>query len=396
MPRIAHIDLLELDVPFRHAFRHAAAERVRSESLLVRFVTDDDHVGWGEALPRRYVTGETRESAFALLAQRILPRVLGMSFASFDDVHAFLLGCDGKAPPTWVDPGVAQTAAWCAVDLALLDAFGRAFRIDLGRGLPGGAASGSWPEDLRYGVVLSDDPGPRRLLTLLKARLYGIRDVKVKVCGPSPSGVRLARRVLGARTRLRVDSNMAWNYGAARRATALTRRYDVAAFEQPLPADDLEGLARLTTDGVSVVADESIHDAASLERLIATHACTGVNVRIAKCGGLVASVARCRRARDAGLTLQIGCQVGETSLLSAAQLSLVRTVGHGISYLEGCYGERLLAVDPVRPVLQFGRGGRPPRAPAGWGFGTEVDRRVVELYGGRRMSFGTVNREELR
>jgi muconate cycloisomerase len=388
MPRIIGIDLFELDLPFRHAFRHAAAERVCSDSLLVRFVTDGGHVGYGEALPRAYVTGETREAAFDLLVQQILPRILGTRFESFDDVHDFLVRCDGKAPPAWVDARTAQTAAWCAVDLALLDAYGRAFGIDLGRGLPGGKGAGTWPEPLRYSLVLSDDPGRRRLLTLLKARLYGIRDVKVKVSGQSPTGVRLARRILGSRARLRVDANMAWSYGGARRAMALGGPEGVEAFEQPLPADDLEGMARLTADGLSVIADESVHDAASLERLIDARACTGVNVRIAKCGGLVASLARCRRALEAGLTLQIGCQVGETSLLSAAQVVLVRTVGEGISYLEGCYGERLLAVDPVRPLLQFGRRGRPPELPQGPGFGTEVDLRAIESYGGRRISLG--------
>jgi muconate cycloisomerase len=399
MPRIVGIDLFELDLPFRRAFRHAAAERARSESLLLRFVTDGDHVGYGEALPRVYVTGETRGAAFDLLAQRILPRVLGTSFVSFEDVHDFLAQCDGKAPPTWVDARTPQTAAWCAVDLALLDTFGRAFGIDLGRGLPGGSGSGTWPEDLRYSLVLSDDPGRRRLATLLKARLYGIRNAKVKMSGQSPAGIRLARRVLGSRARLRVDANMAWSYGEAHRATAPAGLQGVEAFEQPLPADDLEGMAHLTADGVPVIADESIHDAASLEKLIAARACTGVNVRIAKCGGLVASLARCQRALEAGLTLQIGCQVGETSLLSAAQLVLVRTVGRGISYLEGCYGERLLAVDPVRPLLQFGRGGRPPMAPDGPGFGTEVSLRAIELYAGRRLSLGatiTDHVEELR
>jgi L-alanine-DL-glutamate epimerase-like enolase superfamily enzyme len=387
-PRIVGIDLYELDLPFRHAFRHAAAERARSESLLLRFVTDGGHVGYGEALPRVYVTGETRGAAFDLLAQRILPRVLGSSFASFEDVHDFLAHCDGKAPTTWVDARTPQTAAWCAVDLALLDTFGRAFGIDLGRGLPGGRGSGTWPEDLRYGLVLSDDPGRRRLTTLLKARLYGIRNAKVKMSGQSPAGVRLARRIHGSGARLRVDANMAWSYREAQRAMEPAGREGVEAFEQPLPADDLEGMAHLTADGVPVIADESIHDAASLERLIAARACTGVSVRIAKCGGLVASLARCRRALEAGLTLQIGCQVGETSLLSAAQLVLVRSVGRGIAYLEGCFGERLLAVDPVRPLLQFGRGGRPPAAPDGPGFGTEIDVRTIELYGGRRMSLG--------
>ena len=288
MPHIVGIDLHELDLPFRHAFRHAAAERASSASLFVRYFTDGGHCGYGETLPRPYVTGEERGAAFDLLAERILPRVLGLDFASFPAVHDFLIRCDGKAPSEWVDPRVPQTAAWCAVDLALLDTFGRAFGTELHLGLRGEApATGAhpWPDGIRYGLVLSGEPGRRTWTTLLKARLYGIRDVKVKVDGPSVAGVRLARRLLGRRARLRVDSNMAWTYDQARRAMALMGRYGVEVFEQPLAADDVEGMARLTAEtGRAVMADESFHDAASLERLIAARACTGVNVRIAKCG----------------------------------------------------------------------------------------------------------------
>jgi hypothetical protein len=89
--------------------------------------------------------------------------------------------------------------------------------------------------------------------------------------------------------------------------------------------------------------------------------------------------------------------VGETSQLSAAQLVLVRTIGRGVSTLEGCFGERLLETDPVRPLLQFRRRGRPPRTPQGVGFGTAVDMRTIERHGGRRVSLGSPDRhtEEL-
>ncbi len=395
-PAIVGIELYELDLPFRRAFRHAAAERVRSTSLFVRFLTDSGHCGYGETLPRAYVTGEERGAAFDLLAKRILPRVLGMGFASLWAVHGFLVRCDGKPPAEWIederDSPTPHTAAWCAVDLALLDAFGRAFERELRDGLPGetsSAGAGSWPEDLGYGLVLSGGTGQSALTTLLKARLYGLRDVKVKVADQSAAGVRLARCVLGGRARLRVDANMAWTYRQARDAIERMRRYDVESFEQPLAADDLDGMARLTAEnGLGIIADESFHDAPSLERLIAARACTGVNVRIAKCGGLVASLARCRRALEAGLTLQIGCQVGETSQLSAAQLVLVRTVARGVRALEGCYGERLLRRDPVRPLLQFGRRGCPPDPPHGAGFGTTVDMVAIQRHGGRRITLG--------
>jgi muconate cycloisomerase len=249
--------------------------------------------------------------------------------------------------------------------------------------------AGSWPDGLRYSLVLSGDGGRRALVTLLKARFYGIRDAKVKVGRHSITGVHLARRVLGRRARLRVDGNMAWTLDEARPALAWMSREGVESFEQPLAAADITGMARLSAEtGLAIMADESFHDAATLERLIAARACGSFNVRIAKCGGLVASLARCRRVLDAGFKLQIGCQVGETSQLSAAQIALVLMLGGGVSYLEGCYGERLLRTDPVRPLLQFHRGGAPPPAPRGPGFGTSVDLGVIQQHAGRRVAFG--------
>lgn len=392
MARIVGIELYELDLPFRHPFRHAAADRLRSESLFLRCLGDGGQIGYGETLPRPYVTGEERRATFDLLATRILPRVLELPFRSFDEVLAFLARCDGKAPADWVPPETAQTAAWCAVDLALLDTFARAFGTELSAGLPDGARerpADTWPEGLRYGLVLSGDGGPRAVKTLLEARLYGIRDAKVKVGRRSIAGVRLARRILGRRAHIRVDCNMAWAREEARAAMIRMSREGVESFEQPLAASDVDGMARLGAEtGLAIMADESFHDATSLERLVAARACASFNVRIAKCGGVVASLARSRRVRAAGLKLQIGCQVGETSQLSAAQMILIRTLGGPIEHLEGCYGERLLRVDPVHPLLQFGRGGAPPPAPRGAGFGTSVDLGIIQQHAGRRVALG--------
>jgi muconate cycloisomerase len=392
MPRVVGVELYEVDLPFRHAFRHAAAERSCSESLLLRCLTDCGQVGLGETLPRPYVTGEERGATFDLLAERLLPRLLETGFASFEELRAFLARCDGKAPVAWVSPEVPQTAAWCAVDLALLDAFGRAFGVDLSNGLPepsAGSGAGAWPDGLRYSLVVSGEGGRHAMETLLKARLYGLRDVKVKVDCRSTAGVHLARRVLGRRAHIRVDGNMAFRYDDARTAMIHLSREGVESFEQPLAAADIDGMARLGAEtGLAIMADESFHDAASLERLVAARACASFNVRIAKCGGLVASLARCRRILDAGLELQVGCQVGETSQLSAAQMVLVRTLGRGVAHLEGCYGQRLLLADPVRPLLEFRRRGVPPAAPRGPGFGTELDLAFVTRHAGRRLTLG--------
>jgi hypothetical protein len=125
MPTVTELELFAVDLPFRVAFRHAAATRLTSESL---FLLDGGAEGWGECLPRSYVSGESREDAFALLRDTILPALVGRAFGSLTDVVAFLEKCDGKAPPEWVAPEVPQSSAWCGVDLGLIDAFGHAAR----------------------------------------------------------------------------------------------------------------------------------------------------------------------------------------------------------------------------------------------------------------------------
>ncbi|HYR02137.1 MAG TPA: enolase C-terminal domain-like protein, partial [Syntrophobacteria bacterium] len=125
----------------------------------------------------------------------------------------------------------------------------------------------------------------------------------------------------------------------------------------------------------------------SLETLIARRACTAVNVRIAKCGGLVASFNRCLRAREEGLALQVGCQVGESSLLSAAQVILLAGM-RGVKYGEGCFGLHLLRDDPVEPLMQFRYGGRPPAVPKDPGLGVRVDEKVLSRFLVKRETIG--------
>lgn len=382
MPTVTELQLFAVDLPFKVAFRHAAAARTTSESLFLRVGLDSGAEGWGESLPRAYVSGEPREGAFALLRNSILPGLLGRTFQSLPDLVSFLEKCDGKAPTDWVGPEVAQTSAWCSVDLALLDAFGRAFGepVSLG-GQPSGGALGRY----RYSGVVSAGRGWPYAVSLLKMRAFRFPHVKLKVehDGTLPAA-RTARRLLGRRVDLRVDANMAWNVEQALEAISQLHSVGIRSFEQPIAADDLAGLARLVAEtSAQIVVDEGLTDRDSLQRFISQRACTGANVRISKCGGLVGAYARCREALDAGLMLQVGCQVGESSLLSAAHLTLLQALAPltpGVRYAEGCFGRHLLREDPGSPLVQFGYGGRPPRRPAGPGLGVQVDQAMLERW----------------
>jgi len=382
MPTVTELQLFAVDLPFKTAFRHAAAARTTSESLFLRVGLDSGVDGWGEALPRAYVSGESRQDAFTLLRDQVLPALVGRTFQSLPEVVSFLEKCDGKAPPEWVRPDVPQTSAWCCVDLALLDAFGR----ETGQpASPGGQPSRGSLERYRYSGVVSAGRGWPYAKSLLKMRAFGFPHIKLKLGQDgAPQAARMARRLLGRRVDLRVDANMAWGVEQALEVIQQLRTVGIRSFEQPIAAGDLSGLARLVAESsAGIVVDEGLTDRESLQALISHQACTGANVRISKCGGLVGAYARCREALDAGLVLQVGCQVGESSLLSAAHLSLLSALAPlrpGVRYAEGCFGRHLLREDPASPLIQFGYGGRPPPRPPGAGLGVRVDQVMLQRW----------------
>ena len=382
MPTVTELQLFAVDLPFKTAFRHAATARTTSESLFLRVSLDSGVDGWGEALPRAYVSGESRQDAFALLRNAILPALAGRTFQSLPEVVSFLEKCDGKAPPEWVRPDVPQTSAWCCVDLALLDAFGRDFGhpASLGGQPPGGSL-----ERYRYSGVVSAGQGWPYAKSLLKMRAFGFPQVKLKLGEDgAPQAARTARRLLGRRVDLRVDANMAWGVEQALDVIQELHTVGIRSFEQPIAAGDLAGLARLVRESpAEIVVDEGLTDRESLQALISHQACTGANVRISKCGGLVGAYARCREALDAGLVLQVGCQVGESSLLSAAHLTLLSALAPlrpGVRYAEGCFGRHLLREDPASPLVQFSYGGRPPPRPPGAGLGVRIDQAMLQRW----------------
>lgn len=376
MPKIVELKIYKADLPFRKPFKHAAAERTSSNSLFLKCKTDAGAVGFGECLPRKYVTGETRKGVFNLLKDSILPRLLGLQFNSFEEVRNFLSACDGKAPADWVPPDHPQTAAWCAVDLALLDALGKAFgkRVWLNE-------NRTWPHPLRYSPVISSDAG---LTKLLAVRLLRFPQVKVKVeKGSAVTHVRRVRKILGKRCDIRIDANMTWTPEEALAEFPSLLDLGVKSCEQPVSPQNTDGLAMLTRESkMGIMVDESLNDRDSLALLIRRKACDAVNVRVSKCGGLTASYNRCRESLEAGLVVQIGCQVGESSLLSSAHMTLTTAVAQ-VDYVEGCFGRYLLRVDPVKPMLMFRPGGHPPSFPSSPGLGVMVNERTLEHYSSR-------------
>ena len=376
MASIQSFEVFKTDLPFKIKFKHAAAARKFSNSIFVKAIADDGTVGFGEGLPRPYVSGETQDSCMELLTNNFLPRLKEMEFKSYDEVISFLEDCDGSPPAEWLDGTIPHSSAWCAMELSLLDVFGKVFEKPA---IPKEELKEN--KKLRYSAVASADRGWKFTKSALKFHLFGMNHVKLKV--DDEVGISAAKEllfILGKKGDVRVDVNMGWSLEQALEQMPEFAKIGVTSFEQPIAKEDLDGLARLVEEtGLDVMADESLNTKASLDTLLERKACTAINVRVSKCGGLIAARKRCQQGREAGLKLQVGCQVGESSIQSAANLMLIRSEPD-IIYAEGCYGLHLLEEDPAHPLLQFGYGGRPPKIPKGFGLGVEVNEEMIRGY----------------
>jgi muconate cycloisomerase len=371
MTFVSHIDVLSAELPFRFSFGHALAERNSSTNVFVRVALADGSVGYGEGVPREYVTGETVEGATSALVERLAPALLGVAVEDADAVPAVLAEAAESAEAE------LDQAARCALELAFLDACGKHFRCSVQRWLAVSPA-----EEVRYDAVIPFS-SPRKLVALaLVIRAFGIRQVKIKVgddLDRDLHALSLLRRVLGDDVDLRVDANCAWTPTEAVEAIERMRVHRVAAIEQPVAGEDVDGLRRVAEAVAEpVIADESLRTVDEARRLAETGACDAFNIRVSKCGGVLDSLRIAEIAREAGLFCVVGAQVGESGILSAAGRHVAAAIGP--RYLEGSGGSLLLKQDLTAERVLPGRRGR-AKTFAGRGLGVHVREELLEELG---------------
>jgi muconate cycloisomerase len=362
-------------IPLARPVRHASHSRTSTDNLVVRCVLDDRTEGFGEGVPREYVTGETIDSAIDLLRKSDLA---GRLEPCRDFPAAVALAERLRlAPVPGDDRDCGGNAARCAVELALLDAYGRRFGQPLSRVTQLLAPDLYEPKpSVRYsGVITSARAGLKLLLASLLMRVYRFRQVKVKVGIAGHDDVyrlRKIRKLMRRGVDLRVDANEAWPAAEAANHIRALEPFGITSVEQPVPHAEVAALAEVRRQvRTPIMIDESLCGLIDAERAIAGQTCDLFNLRLSKCGGFVPSLRLAQLARRHGLGCQLGCQVGETALLSAAGRHFACSVA-GLRYLEGSYDRHLVREALGASDITFGWGGRAP-ALTGPGLGVDLD-----------------------
>ena len=346
--RLVAATLYALRIPFVESFSHSATERRWSDSVVVRVRDEAGTEGFGEGTPRPYVTGEIVETMLDHLTCELWPRVADRELppaCNLEALAAFL-------PETSLAGAIAPHASRAALELAVLDCALRRAGRPLATLLP--------PRRSRvtYSGVIAAGPIARAVQHARQMRAIGLHNVKVKVgFDDDVARVTAVREALGHDASLRLDANGAWSFERAVHVLNTVAPLRIAAVEQPLPRGPVEDLARLRqATPVPIMADESLVTPADAEALIAGEAVDFFNVRISKCGGLARSLAIAERAAKAGVGVQVGSQVGETAILSAAGRHLAAALPT-VAFVEGSFGTLLLAEDVSVESVRFGHRG---------------------------------------
>lgn len=373
--RVRSLNLIHARIPLKRTIRHASHTRQSNDTLLVRCVLDDGTTGWGEGLPRSYVTGETIDSAWDLAD------IIDLSVirSKIDEASIWSALKEISLGEATGPRGCFGNSLRSAIELAVLDACGRRLRVPMWKLIRRHADSTIDPAaQVQYVSVITSSKAWKVLLLGSAFRLHGFQQCKVKVGYPNDLQIlQSARRGLGRKMIVRVDANEAWSVDEAIQNITRLEEFGIASVEQPISHAEVQHLSTVRREtNIPIMLDESLCSVSDANAAVSQNLCDLFNVRISKCGGIVGSLKLVELAREAGLGFQLGCLVGETAILSAAGRHLAVCLPDAVAF-EGSYDRYLVRQPLAREDLTFGRGGWAPRLDSP-GLGVTINERQVK------------------
>ncbi|WP_135304031.1 dipeptide epimerase [Haloarcula amylovorans] len=287
------------DLPISTPFGIARGTSETSATVVVE-LTHEGTTGYGGVTPSAYYD-ETATSV-----AESLPEMLAV-VERIGDPHAGQR-IERRLHEQWPD----EPAARSAVSIALADLAARHLDTPLYR------QWGLDPDRMPQTTYTVGIDSPERMAEKAEAAVdAGFSQLKVKL-GTDDDRARFeAVREAAPGAAIRVDANAAWDAESAIVAAGWLEDAGVTMLEQPVAADDIEGLARVTdSTTMPVCADESCVTAADVPRV--ADACNVVNAKLVKCGGVRAAKRLVHAADAHRLSTMLGCMVESNASIAAA------------------------------------------------------------------------------
>lgn len=279
MSRIVLVELLHVDLPPPVPRSDAIQSFVTQETPFVRIACDDGTQGTGYS----YTIGTGGSSVMALLRDHLAPRLIGRDPAHLEALWRELLFCTHAT-----SVGAITSLALAAVDTALWDwrcrRDGQPLWLAAGgarRRIPVYTTEGGWLH-LGTDAIVAET---------LAAQAAGFKGAKIKVGLPHVSDdvarLKAVRAAVGDGFELMVDANQCFTLGEALRRAPRYAELGIAWFEEPLPADDIAGHARLAAaSAVPIAVGESLYSPSQFAAYVQQGAAAILQVDVARIGGI--------------------------------------------------------------------------------------------------------------
>jgi L-alanine-DL-glutamate epimerase-like enolase superfamily enzyme len=290
------LDTEILTLRTRHPFIIARGGQSEYRTVMVRLRDGDGVEGWGEAAPTKFY-GETTETVLAAL----------QSYRTVLPEDPFDLEEADRRFETLLRGNPATRAALSA---ALHDLVGKRLGVPVHRlwGLDPAKAP-------RSTFTIGIDSSERMRTKVLEAEQYPI--LKIKLGTDRDEEILRTIRDAAPTKEIRVDANAGWTVKGAIRMLPVLAEYGVTVLEQPLPPEQLDGLAEIRRRAdIPLIADESCRVAADIPPLVGK--VDGINIKLAKCGSLREAIRMIAIARAHGLTVMVGCMIESSLAITAA------------------------------------------------------------------------------
>tara|TARA_Y100001934_G_scaffold282616_1_gene397178 strand:+ start:1766 stop:2890 length:1125 start_codon:yes stop_codon:yes gene_type:complete len=355
---ISNVEVFPISMPLTDTFTSGGVAKSATHCIAVRLTAEDGAQGISSIDPSaRAQSPNTAAELGVALRDQIAPALQGQDAANLQRILAH---ARSLAPQ---QPGAAA-----AVELACIDLNCRR----LGIGIPeflGGAVV----DEVRFNGWIGElDPAP----AAAEAQRWldaGFKSAKIKVgSGVQADHDRVAavRATVGSDFQLRMDANEQYDVAGALALCDAVRAYDLQLFEQPVPADNLAGLAQIRrSGGIPIMADESVKDHVSLIRIIQADCADYVKFGIKQVGGMLAASRMLATAEAAGLPVVLGHGFG-LDPSTMAEIMLGTTNSNIVAGLE-CVGPLKVTDSVVTTPIDIRSGVL--KVPEGPGLGLELD-----------------------
>jgi L-Ala-D/L-Glu epimerase len=368
--RINKVILHQVRLPFSFEFSHSLRKRSYVNNIIVEIVAEHGEItGYGEGAPRSYVTGESPDSTAKSIRHFIQQDTFPCQLNNISQIWNFIDN---------ITSGREHNAAICALETALLDALGKS----QDRHVIDYFSKDFIADNVYYGAAIPLDSTNKIIELCGLVKEQKVNKVRLKLgknFEQNKEIIETVHSVFEGNHDLRVDINCSWDRNLAFKHIPLIKKYKIKVVEQPMMPNepDLADFADIMQkEGVLLMADESACSLGDMEKIAKEGYYQMINVRLSKCGGFRNSLKIIGYLRMKGILFQVGCQLGESGILSAAGRVLC-LLSRDAVYYDGSYDQYMLKENITVENVSFGLGGKagPLKGP---GLGVQVNRQSLK------------------